>query len=75
MRRGPSTPEIDQTLAEASALKRNTALRSVLAASGITLLKIITGLSTGSLGMLSEAAHSGIDLIASCLTLFSLHLS
>lgn len=71
----PGQPELEQPLTEASALKRNTALRSVLAASGITLLKIITGLSTGSLGMLSEAAHSGIDLIASCLTLFSLHLS
>ncbi len=48
---------------------------SVLAASGITLLKIITGLSTGSLGMLSEAAHSSIDLMASSLTLFSVRMS
>ncbi len=75
MRPGPSSSEMEPTQAEASSLKRSAVLRSVLAASGITLLKIITGLSTGSLGMLSEAAHSGIDLIASCLTLFSLHLS
>ncbi len=61
--------------AEASAAKQNAVLGSVLAASGITLLKIITGLSTGSLGMLSEAAHSGIDLVASTLTLFSVHIS
>jgi len=59
----------------AAALKRNAVLRSVLAASGITLLKVITGLSTGSLGMLSEAAHSSIDLVASLLTLFSVHFS
>ncbi len=58
-----------------SDLKRETALRSVLAASAITLLKIITGVATGSLGMLSEAAHSGVDLIASTLTLFSLRVS
>lgn len=75
MRPGQPNPEMEQSLAEASELKRNTAMRSVLAASGVTLLKIITGLSTGSLGMLSEAAHSGIDLVASCLTLFSLRLS
>ncbi len=55
--------------------KRSAALTSFLAASGITLLKLITGLLTGSLGMLSEAAHSGIDLIASLLTFTSVRLS
>jgi cation diffusion facilitator family transporter len=43
----------------------------VCAAAVVTLLKLLTGLLTGSLGMLSEAAHSGIDLIASAITLFS----
>ena len=57
------------------AAKRETAMRSVLAASAITLLKLITGIATGSLGMMSEAAHSGIDLLASTMTLFSLRLS
>jgi cation diffusion facilitator family transporter len=51
--------------------KRTAAGLSVLAAACITLLKLITGLLTGSLGMLSEAAHSGIDLIAAAITLFS----
>jgi cation diffusion facilitator family transporter len=55
--------------------KRTAALTSFLAASGITLLKLITGLLTGSLGMLSEAAHSGIDLIASLLTFTSVRFS
>jgi cation diffusion facilitator family transporter len=55
--------------------KRSAALFSVLAALGVTLLKLITGLFTGSLGMLSEAAHSGIDLIAAGITLFSVHVS
>lgn len=55
--------------------KRTAALTSFLAAAGITLLKLITGLLTGSLGMLSEAAHSGIDLIASLLTFTSVRLS
>ncbi len=55
--------------------KRSAAIFSVFAASVITLLKLITGLLTGSLGMLSEAAHSAIDLIASAITLFSVQVS
>jgi divalent metal cation (Fe/Co/Zn/Cd) transporter len=43
----------------------------VLAAVGITLLKLLTGILAGSLGMLSEAAHSFIDLIASAITLLT----
>jgi len=54
-----------------SRAKRTAALLSVCAAAVVTLLKLVTGLLTGSLGMLSEAAHSGIDLIASAITLFS----
>ncbi len=55
--------------------KRSAALFSVLAAFCVTALKLLTGLLTGSLGMLSEAAHSGIDLIASAITLFSVQVS
>ena len=61
--------------ASVHAAKRSAALASVLAAFGITLLKLLTGLLTGSLGMLSEAAHSGIDLVAAALTLFSVQVS
>lgn len=60
---------------ERAAAKRSAALTSFLAALGITLLKLITGLLTGSLGMLSESAHSGIDLIASLLTFASVQFS
>src|SRR6476620_10024746 len=55
--------------------KRSAALFSVLAALGITLLKFLTGVLTGSLGMLSEAAHSTVDLVASGITLFSVEVS
>jgi cation diffusion facilitator family transporter len=55
--------------------KRSAALFSVVAAFGVTLLKLLTGILTGSLGMLSEAAHSGIDLIAAAITLFSVQVS
>lgn len=55
--------------------KRSVALRSVLAAALLTLLKAVVGLSTGSLGILSEAAHSGLDLIAALVTYISVRLS
>ncbi|MGI4755248.1 MAG: cation diffusion facilitator family transporter [Janthinobacterium lividum] len=64
-----------RSLERASAAKRSAALQSVLAAGGMTLLKILTGLATGSLGMLSEAAHSSVDLMASAMTLFSVRVS
>src|ERR1700732_1646292 len=51
--------------------KRAAAGSSVLAAVITTGLKVVVGFSTGSLGILSEAAHSGLDLIASLLTFFS----
>jgi cation diffusion facilitator family transporter len=55
--------------------KRAVATNSLLAALAITTLKIVVGLSTGSLGILSEAAHSGLDLIAAAITLFSVRVS
>lgn len=55
--------------------KRAVAGNSVLAAMVITGLKITVGVTTGSLGILSEAAHSGLDLIASVLTFFSVRVS
>src|SRR6185369_8670197 len=55
--------------------KRNVALNSLLAALGITVLKLIVGISTLSLGILSEAAHSGLDLVAALVTLMSVRVS
>ena len=55
--------------------KRAVAGSSVLASIAITTLKVIVGFATGSLGILSEAAHSALDLIASIITLFSVQVS
>jgi cation diffusion facilitator family transporter len=55
--------------------KRTAARNSVLAAVVITGLKIAVGITTGSLGILSEAAHSGLDLIAATITYFSVSVS
>jgi cation diffusion facilitator family transporter len=58
-----------------SAAKRSAAQSSAFAALGITLLKLLTGILTGSVGMLSEAAHSFIDLIAAVITLLAVRVS
>ena len=55
--------------------KQTVALNSVFAAVAITSLKIVVGFSTGSLGILSEAAHSGLDLVAAAITYFSVRVS
>src|SRR5271167_4902015 len=55
--------------------KKAVALNSIYAAVGITALKIAVGITTGSLGILSEAAHSGLDLVAAVLTYFSVRVS
>ena len=55
--------------------KRSVARNSVLAAVAMTALKIIVGFATGSLGLISEAAHSALDLIAAIITFFSVGVS
>jgi cation diffusion facilitator family transporter len=55
--------------------KRAAAGTSVLAAIVITGLKTVVGITTGSLGILSEAAHSALDLIAALLTYLSVGVS
>ena len=55
--------------------KKAVALNSIYAAVAITVLKVVVGISTGSLGILSEAAHSGLDLVAATLTFFSVRVS
>ena len=71
----PTTSPTPETLRAPAAVKRSAALYSVMVATGITLLKLVTGLLTGSLGMLSEAAHSTIDLVAAAITLFSVQVA
>ena len=52
--------------------QRRTALVSVFAALVLIGLKLGAGLASGSLGLVSEAVHSGTDLVAALLTFFAL---
>ena len=55
--------------------QRRIALVSVLAAVVLIAIKLAAGLATGSLGLLSEAAHSGTDLAAALLTFFAVSVA
>src|SRR6202522_3794177 len=58
-----------------SAAKRRVALHSMVAAAAMTVLKLAAGLFSGSLGVLSDAAHSALDLVGVTLTFFSVQVS
>jgi cation diffusion facilitator family transporter len=58
-----------------AAAQMRTALFSVAAAVFLVAIKLVTGLVTGSLGLLAEAAHSGTDLVAALLTLFAVRIA
>jgi cation diffusion facilitator family transporter len=62
-----------QALAEHE--KRTAAATSMVAAVGLTAFKIVVGISTGSLGILAEAAHSALDLIAAIITYLAIRIS
>jgi len=55
--------------------KQAVALSSVLAAVFLTTFKLVIGLLTNSLGILSEAAHSGLDLVAALITFLAVRAS
>jgi cation diffusion facilitator family transporter len=55
--------------------KRSVALYSVLAALLLTGTKVVVGLWTGSLGIVAEAMHSGLDLAAAGVTLWAVRVS
>ncbi|MCS7261223.1 MAG: cation-efflux pump, partial [Anaerolineae bacterium] len=65
---------LDQRV-HASHEKRLVALSSVVAAVFLTMMKLAVGLMTGSLGILAEAAHSALDLIAAGITFLAVRVS
>jgi len=66
---------MDMTRSQADTEKKKVALTSVLAAVLLTGSKLVVGIMTGSLGILSEAAHSGLDLLAAAMTYLSVRVS
>lgn len=62
-------------LTQADRDKRWVAFSSLMAAILLTSTKLGIGLWTNSLGILSEAAHSGLDLVAAAVTLWAVRVS
>src|SRR6267378_5944400 len=56
-------------------IKQRVALTSIAASGGLTIAKGVVGLATGSLAILSEAAHSLLDLAATIMTYFAVRVS
>jgi cation diffusion facilitator family transporter len=67
--------EINNLTANANREKSAAALSSVAAAVVLTVIKLIVGLATQSLGILAEAAHSGLDLVAALVTFIAVRVS
>lgn len=68
-------PEFQPNLPSMQLEKRRVAMNSIYVALVITTLKVIVGYRTQSLGILSEAAHSGLDFLAAFITLLSVRVS
>jgi cation diffusion facilitator family transporter len=60
---------------DATRARTRSALFSVAAAVFLIVLKLGTGLATGSIAFLAEAAHSATDLVAALLTLFAVRVA
>jgi cation diffusion facilitator family transporter len=58
-----------------SDVKQKVALTSIAASAGLTIAKAVVGVLSGSLALLSEAAHSLIDLVATLMTYFAVRTS
>lgn len=63
------------TTSESEREKQSAAGTSVAAALGLTSAKLAAGLLTGSLGILAEAMHSGLDLVAAVVTYIAIRIA
>ena len=60
---------------EAADVKQRAAMSSVVWSLFLTAIKVLAGLATNSLGLLSEALHSALDLLAAGLTFLAVRIA
>ncbi|HET7147398.1 MAG TPA: cation diffusion facilitator family transporter [Candidatus Nitrosopolaris sp.] len=65
---------VAKTRQDAHKEKLKVAITSIAASAGLAIFKIIIGFSTNSLGILSEAFHSGLDVLAALMTLYAIRM-
>src|SRR5512137_1591009 len=61
--------------AEKNKRKSNVALLSVISNTSLVVLKLVVGTMIGSVSVISEAIHSGVDLLAAIIALFAVRKS
>jgi cation diffusion facilitator family transporter len=66
--------DVSTTDRDISRIKFKAALISILFCVGLTVLKFLVGISTNSLSILTEAMHSGLDIIAAVMTLYAIRM-
>ncbi len=66
---------MDDNISLGTKEKNSAAFSSVVAAVFLTGFKLVVGILTNSLGILAEAAHSGLDLAAAGMTFFAVRAS
>ena len=66
---------MSNTTSESEREKQSAAGTSVAAALGLTSAKLAAGILTGSLGILAEAMHSGLDLVAAIITYIAIRIA
>ncbi len=71
----PPPPAATETAADRARRKQGAAISSMIAAVLLAAAKLVVGLLTGSLGLLSEALHSGLDLIGTILSFAAIRVS
>ncbi len=70
-----TTDTLPNNSPQANREKRIVAISSVAAAVLLVSMKLVVGISTNSLGILSEALHSGLDFVAASITLWAVQMS
>lgn len=60
---------------EADIVRKKAAMSSVQWSALLTVIKLVAGFSTNSLGLLSEALHSTLDFVAAGITYFAVRIS
>ncbi len=62
-------------MTDVNALKRQTAWLSIISNTTLVILKLIVGISVGAVSLISEAMHSGVDLIAAAIAFWAVRKS
>ena len=58
-----------------AALKQRTAYLSIISNTTLVVLKLIVGIYVGAVSLISEALHSGVDLIAALIAFWAVRKS